>query len=150
MIGLVWNSMMSMAGGWFFLMITESFVLGTKEFRLPGIGSYTSVAGAKGDVSAMVWAIIAMVLMIVILDQLLWRPVVVWSQKFRVEEGASEQSQSSWFYDFLRHSLVLEWIGEALKKTRVGPGISGSGPAEGGPDTRKPMPKALSLILFIA
>src|SRR5438270_201780 len=116
MIGLVWNSMMSMAGGWFFLMITESFVLGSKDFRLPGIGSYMSVAVARGDVRAMVWAIIAMVLMIVILDQLLWRPVVVWSQKFRVEEGASEEIASSWFYDFLRHSMTLEWIGETLKR----------------------------------
>ena len=116
MIGLVWNSMMSMAGGWFFLMITESFVLGSKDFRLPGIGSYMSVAVARGDVRAMVWAIIAMVLMIVILDQLLWRPVVVWSQKFRVEEGASEEIASSWFYDFLRHSMTLEWIREAFGK----------------------------------
>ena len=115
MIGLVWNSMMSMAGGWFFLMITESFVLGTKDFRLPGIGSYMSVAVARGDVRAMIWALVAMVTMIVVLDQLLWRPVVVWSQKFRVEEGASEQIASSWFYDFLRHSMVLEWIGETVK-----------------------------------
>jgi NitT/TauT family transport system permease protein len=75
---------------------------------------------------------------------------VVWSQKFRVEEGASEQSQSSWFYDFLRHSLVLEWIGEALNKARVRTGISRTGPAEAGPDTKKPTPKALSLILFVA
>ncbi len=115
-IGLVWNSMMSMAGGWFFLMITESFVLGTKDFRLPGIGSYMSVAVAKGDVRAMVWAIVAMILMIVVLDQLFWRPVVVWSQKFRVEEGAEEQIASSWFYDFLRHSRILEWIGEMLEQ----------------------------------
>jgi NitT/TauT family transport system permease protein len=109
-IGLVWNSMMSMAGGWFFLMITESFVLGDKDFRLPGIGSYMSVAVAKGDVRAMLWAIFAMITMIVALDQVLWRPVVVWSQKFRVEEGAEEQTASSWLYDWLRRSAVLEWI----------------------------------------
>src|SRR5438270_781530 len=95
MIGLVWNSMMSMAGGWFFLMITESFVLGSKDFRLPGIGSYMSVAVARGDVRAMIWAVVAMVTMIVVLDQLLWRPVVVWSQKFRGEEGSSERIASS-------------------------------------------------------
>src|SRR3989442_9130406 len=109
-IGLVWNSMMSMAGGWFFLMITESFVLGDKDFRLPGIGSYMSVAVAKGDVPAMLWAILAMVSMIVVLDQLLWRPVVVWSQKFRVEEGAEEQIASSCFYDWLRRSNIVEWL----------------------------------------
>jgi NitT/TauT family transport system permease protein len=109
-IGLVWNSMMSMAGGWFFLMITESFVLGDRDFRLPGIGSYMSVAVARGDVRAMLWAIFAMITMIVVLDQVLWRPVVVWSQKFRVEEGAEEQTASSWLYDWLRRSAVLEWI----------------------------------------
>jgi len=109
-IGLVWNSMMSMAGGWFFLMITESFVLGSKDFRLPGIGSYMSVAVARGDVRAMVWAIFAMVSMIVVLDQLLWRPVVVWSQKFRVEEGAEETIASSWFYDLIRRSMLIDWI----------------------------------------
>jgi len=58
--GLVWNSMMSMAGGWFFLMVSEAFVLGKKDFRLPGLGSYMSVAAAKGDVPAMVWAMAAM------------------------------------------------------------------------------------------
>jgi NitT/TauT family transport system permease protein len=109
-IGLVWNSMMSMAGGWFFLMITESFVLGRRDFRLPGIGSYMSVAVAKGDRAAMVWAIVAMVLMIVTLDQLLWRPVVVWSQKFRVEEGAEEAPSSSWFYDWVRRSMLVKWM----------------------------------------
>jgi NitT/TauT family transport system permease protein len=114
-IGLVWNSMMSMAGGWFFLMITESFVLGDKDFRLPGIGSYMSVAVARGDVRAMVWAIFAMIAMIVLLDQLLWRPVVVWSQKFRVEEGADEQAASSWLYDWLRRSVLLQWIGAGLE-----------------------------------
>ncbi len=118
-IGLVWNSMMSMAGGWFFLMITESFVLGARDFRLPGIGSYMSVAVAKGDVRAMVWAIFAMITMIVVLDQLLWRPVVVWAQKFRVEEGGSdEQTSTSWFYDWLRRSSVIDWLASALAALR--------------------------------
>jgi len=121
-IGLVWNSMMSMAGGWFFLMITESFVLGTKDFRLPGIGSYMSVAVMRGDVRAMVWAIVAMVLMIVVLDQLLWRPVVVWSEKFRVEEGATETAAQSWFYDWLRRSSIVDWIVELfVKATKTKP-----------------------------
>jgi NitT/TauT family transport system permease protein len=118
-IGLVWNSMMSMAGGWFFLMISEAFILGQKDFRLPGIGSYMSVAVARGDVRAMLWAIVAMVLMIVLLDQLLWRPVVVWSQKFRVEEGGEEGPvASSWFYDWLQRSRVIEWIFGALRSLR--------------------------------
>ena len=117
-IGLVWNSMMSMAGGWFFLMITEAFQLGNRDFRLPGIGSYMSVAVAKGDVRAMLWAILAMVLMIIVLDQLLWRPVVVWSQKFRVEEGGDVQQASSWFYDWLRRSAIIEWVGEIIDRLK--------------------------------
>src|SRR5512138_3837288 len=86
-IGLVWNSMMSMAGGWFFLMVSESFVLGANDFRLPGLGSYMTVATHRGDGRAMAAAVAVMTLMIVALDQLLWRPVVVWAQKFRVEES---------------------------------------------------------------
>ncbi|MFO0588964.1 MAG: ABC transporter permease subunit [Polyangiaceae bacterium] len=103
-IGLLWNSMMSMAGGWFFLMISEAFVLGDKDFRLPGVGSYMSVAAAKGDARAMVWAVVAMTLMIVALDQILWRPAVVWAQKFRVEEGGQGAPAESWMLDLLRRS----------------------------------------------
>ncbi len=106
-IGLVWNSMMSMAGGWFFLMISESFVLGDKDFRLPGLGSYMSVAAARGDVRAMLFAVIAMTAMIVALDQVLWRPVVVWAQKFRVEEGVQSEAMQSWFLDLLKRSRLL-------------------------------------------
>ncbi|BDG04130.1 ABC transporter permease [Anaeromyxobacter oryzae] len=106
-IGLVWNSMMSMAGGWFFLMVSEAFVLGDKDFRLPGLGSYMSVAVARGDGPAMAWAVLAMTLMIVALDQLLWRPVVVWSQKFRQEDAGQAEAAESWFLEVLRRSRLL-------------------------------------------
>ena len=110
-MGLVWNSMMSMAGGWFFLMINEAFVLGNRDFRLPGIGSYMSVAVARGDGHAMAWAVLAMVTMIVLLDQVLWRPVVVWAQKFRVEESAASGDEAtSWFLDWIRSSALLEYV----------------------------------------
>jgi NitT/TauT family transport system permease protein len=114
-LGLVWNSMMSMAGGWFFLMINEAFVLGARDYRLPGIGSYMSVAVAKGDTRAMAWAVIAMMLMIVALDQLLWRPVVVWAQKFRVEEGGATEAMDSWFLSWLKRSSLVEAAGEVLR-----------------------------------
>jgi NitT/TauT family transport system permease protein len=113
-MGLVWNSMMSMAGGWFFLMISESFVLGDRDFRLPGIGSYMSVAVAKGDGVAMMWAVIAMVLMIVALDQLLWRPVVVWAQKFRIEDSSQTDAPTSWFLTFYRRSRLVGWFEETF------------------------------------
>jgi NitT/TauT family transport system permease protein len=106
-IGLVWNSMMSMAGGWFFLMVTETFQLGKRDFRLPGVGSYMSVAVDQGRVDAMLWAILAMTLMIVGLDQLLWRPVVVWAQKYRIEDSSSGPAASSWFLNWLRRSRLL-------------------------------------------
>ena len=106
-MGLVWNSMMSMAGGWFFLMIDESYRLGNQDFRLPGIGSYMQVAVDKGRVDAMVWAMLAMLLMIVGLDQILWRPVVVWAQKFRVEETCEQVSMTSWLLEWLRRSRLL-------------------------------------------
>jgi NitT/TauT family transport system permease protein len=112
-VGLIWNSMMSMAGGWFFLMVTEAFQLGNRDFRLPGIGSYMSVAVEKGNVPAMAAAIVAMVLMIVALDQLLWRPTVVWAQKFRIEDTSQEESMDSWFLDLLHHSHILRWTGVA-------------------------------------
>ncbi len=113
--GLVWNSMMSMAGGWFFLMINEAFVLGDRDFRLPGLGSYMSVAVAHGDGRAMVWAVIAMTGMIVLLDQLLWRPAVVWAQRFRTEETASAQSETSWFLDWLRRSHLPRALARLLR-----------------------------------
>ncbi|NBD08274.1 ABC transporter permease subunit [Corallococcus sp. Z5C101001] len=115
-LGLVWNSMMSMAGGWFFLMISEAFVLGDKDFRLPGLGSYMSVAVAQGNTAAMLWAVLAMVVMIVVLDQLLWRPVVVWAQKFRVEEGGLAEEMHSWFLDWLRRSRLIRWFASWLRR----------------------------------
>jgi NitT/TauT family transport system permease protein len=111
-IGLVWNSMMSMAGGWFFLMVSEAFVLGDHDFRLPGLGSYMSVAVARGDRRAMAAAVLAMTTMIVLLDQLLWRPVVVWAQRFRLEDSGQAEAMESWFLDLLRHSRALPWLSE--------------------------------------
>jgi NitT/TauT family transport system permease protein len=106
-LGLVWNSMLSMAGGWFFLMINEAFRLGDRDFRLPGIGSYMSVAVDQGRTDAMLYAIAAMTLMIVAIDQVLWRPVVVWAQKFRVEEGGNQERMTSWFLTLLRRSRLV-------------------------------------------
>jgi NitT/TauT family transport system permease protein len=116
---LAWNSMMSMAGGWFFLMINESFVLGGHDFRLPGLGSYMSAAAEQGNVGAMVAAVAAMIVMIVLLDQVLWRPVIVWAQRFRVEDTAGSEAQRSWFLDLLRRSrLRRRWEAWRLRRGR--------------------------------
>jgi NitT/TauT family transport system permease protein len=93
-IGLVWNSMMSVAGGWFFLMACEMFVLGTRDFRLPGLGSYLQMAASEGNTRAILWGMAAMIAVIALLDQLVWRPAIAWSNKFKFEsvEGVAPQS----------------------------------------------------------
>jgi NitT/TauT family transport system permease protein len=125
-IGLIWNSMMSMAGGWFFLMVSEAFVLGDHDFRLPGLGSYMSVAVARGDGAAMAASVAAMVLLIVLLDQLVWRPLVVWAQKFRLEESGQAEAMESWFYERLVRSRLASALGERRRRafTRGAPATS--------------------------
>jgi NitT/TauT family transport system permease protein len=118
-IGLIWNSMMSMAGGWVFLSVIETFKLGKTNYRMPGIGSYLWEAQEREDVCAVVWGVIAMVLMIVGLDQLLWRPVVVWAQKFRVEEDASGQLAESWVLNWLRRSRLIRAFRMTWERWRV-------------------------------
>jgi NitT/TauT family transport system permease protein len=107
MIGLVWNSMMSMAGGWFFLTVTESFTLRNHDYRLPGIGSYMNEAVARGDWQAMVAAIAIMSLMIVAVDQFVWRPLAAWSQQFKLEEASSGDAPRSWVLVILRRSRLF-------------------------------------------
>lgn len=138
-IGLIWNSMMSMAGGWFFLTVTEAFQLGDKDFRLPGLGSYMSVASDKGDNMAKLYGIIAMVVMIIALDQLLWRPLVVWGQKFRVEEGGGEEAMHSWFLDFLNRSPIVQSL-IGLFQHKPAPSKAEEGPA---PTAAAPAPSSL-------
>jgi NitT/TauT family transport system permease protein len=93
-IGLVWNSMMSVAGGWFFLMACEMFVLGARDFRLPGLGSYLQTAASNGDTQ----------------DQFVWRPVIAWAEKFKVEQVESSNAPRSWVLDLIRHSRSLAQI----------------------------------------
>ena len=88
-IGLVWNSMVSVAGGWFFLMACEMFVLGKRDFRLPGLGSYLQSAASNGDTRAILWGLAAMIAVIVLIDQFLWRPAIAWSDRFKFEQVES-------------------------------------------------------------
>ena len=107
MIGLVWNSMMSMAGGWFFLTVNEAFTLRDRDYRLPGVGSYMAEAINAGNTRAMIAAVIAMVLMIVAVDQLFWRPIVVWSERFKMEETAEADKPQSWVLNILQHLSLI-------------------------------------------
>jgi len=109
-IGLVWNSMMSVAGGWFFLMACEMFVLGARDFRLPGLGSYLQTAASAGDTTSILWGVVTMIAVIVLLDQFVWRPVIAWAEKFKVEQVESTDIPRSWVLDFIRHSRSLARI----------------------------------------
>ena len=107
-IGLVWNSMMSVAGGWFFLMACEMFVLGNRDFRLPGLGSFLQTAASHGNTRAILWGLAAMVTVIVLLDQLIWRPVIAWADKFKFEQVESARAATHNLLSLLgRASLVI-------------------------------------------
>jgi NitT/TauT family transport system permease protein len=106
-IGLVWNSMMSVAGGWFALMVCEMFVLGPRDFRLPGLGSYLQTAASAGDTTSILWGVVTMIAVIVLLDQFIWRPVIAWSEKFKVEQVESTDSPRSWVLNLVEHSTGL-------------------------------------------
>jgi NitT/TauT family transport system permease protein len=109
-IGLVWNSMMSVAGGWFFLMACEMFVLGARDFRLPGLGSYLQTAASAGDTRSILWGVATMVAVIALLDQFVWRPVIAWAEKFKVEQVESTDAPRSWVLNLFRHSPGLQHI----------------------------------------
>ena len=94
-IGLVWNSIMSVAGGWFFLMACEMFVLGDRDFRLPGLGSFLQTAAGNGDTRAILYGLAAMVGVVVLLDQLIWRPIIIWAEKFKFEQVQDAKTKTS-------------------------------------------------------
>ena len=106
-ISLIWNSMMSWAGGWFFLMAVEIFTVGERDFRLPGLGAYLQEAANQGNISAITWGIATLVLVIIALDQLVWRPLLAWSSRFKLETVGGSEEPSSWVYDVLRHSRLI-------------------------------------------
>lgn len=106
-VSLIWNSMMSWAGGWFFLMAAEIFTVGNKDFRLPGLGAYLQEAANRGNLHAVFWGVLMLIFVIVALDQLVWRPLLAWSTKFKLEMTESEVTISSWFYDLLVDSRIL-------------------------------------------
>jgi NitT/TauT family transport system permease protein len=109
--------MMSVAGGWFFLMACEMFELNQRDFRLPGLGSYLQRASGEGNTKAIVWGLAAMIGVIVLLDQLVWRPVIAWADKFKMESvGAADVSRSA-VLTFLRRSDLVA----ALHRRAVGP-----------------------------
>ena len=109
-IGLVWNSIVSVAGGWFFLMACEMFELRNHDFRLPGLGSYLQTAASTGDTAGILWGLTAMIAVIVLIDQLVWRPAIAWSDKFKMEQVESASEVTSPILHLLRNSDVSRWV----------------------------------------
>ncbi len=112
MVGLVWNSMMSWAGGWFFLMACEMFSLGNHSYQLQGLGSYLQTAANQANWGAELAGLGTLVLVIVLMDQLIWRPLLAWADKFKMEMVESADRPRSTVLRILRRSLILEWLGQ--------------------------------------
>ncbi|HXX84109.1 MAG TPA: ABC transporter permease subunit [Casimicrobiaceae bacterium] len=118
MPGLIWNTMMSMSGGWFFVVASEAISVGDLQIALPGIGSYVALAIQQRDLAAVGFAIIAMTVTIVIYDQLLFRPLVAWGDKFRFEQTVTQTPPRSWLLDLFRSSRLL-----SILAARIGKGV---------------------------
>jgi NitT/TauT family transport system permease protein len=113
-IGLLWNSMMSWSGGWFFLMAAEIFNVGARDFRLPGLGSYLQVAANAGDMSAVLWGMGTLICIIIALDQLVWRPLLAWSDKFKVAMVEGDEPPTSWLLEALRRAWLVQQFRERV------------------------------------
>ena len=114
MIGLIWNSMMSWAGGWFFLMASEQFTLGNRSFQLPGLGSYLQKAANTGNSGALLMGLFMLIALIVLLDFFFWRPLVAWADKFKLEQNSEADPPTSPVLDILRHSVFVTTISRSV------------------------------------
>ncbi len=114
MPGLIWNTMLSMSGGWFFVVASEAVTVGNTTFTLPGIGSYVATALQQQDWRAIIYAILAMLVVILLYDQLLFRPLVAWSGKFRFETTAAASAPEPWMLKLLRRTAFFAAIGDFI------------------------------------
>ncbi len=116
MIGLVWNGMMSFGGGWFFLAASEAISVLNKSYTLPGIGSYVAKAVDTKDLHALAWSVLTMIVTIILIDQLFWRPVVAWSEKFRMDRSTAAIRASSWVLDLIRAARLPSVLGRYWRR----------------------------------
>lgn len=108
--GLIWNTMMSMSGGWFFVVASEAITVGDTTLMLPGIGSWLALAIQQRDIHAVLLAVAIMAAVILAYDQLIFRPIVAWADKFRFEQTAADSKPHSWVYDVWRRARMLPRI----------------------------------------
>ena len=114
MIPMIWNGMMSFGGAWFFLTASEAITVGGHSYVLPGIGSYVATASEQNDLGAVGWAILAMVIMVIGVNFLFWRPLVAWAERFRVEDSVTTDKPRSVVLDLIRRSQIDEWVARPL------------------------------------
>jgi NitT/TauT family transport system permease protein len=143
MPGLIWNTMMSMSGGWFFVVASEAITVGKTTVTLPGIGSYVALGIQKQNLPAIGYAILTMLLVIIAYDQLLFRPVVAWADKFRFEQTASATAPTSWMLDLFRRTRALRALtypfaalNKAISNFRIARPTNLRAPVRGGPPSR--------------
>ncbi len=115
MPGLVWNMMMSMSGAWFFVVASEAITVGDEQITLPGIGSYVARAIQEKDLGAVGWAILAMTVVIVLYDQVMFRPLVAWSDKFRFEQTGAQTVPESWVLNLARLARLLRLVASPIR-----------------------------------
>ncbi len=115
-IPLIWNSMMSWAGGWFFLMAAEIFTVGQQPYRLPGLGAYLQAAAFEGNLPAIAWGLGTLVLVIIVMDQWIWRPLLAWADRFKIEMVEGDNPPTSWFFDLAYHARITRWLGSQFFK----------------------------------
>ncbi|AOJ38720.1 sulfonate ABC transporter permease [Burkholderia sp. AU33423] len=110
MPGLIWNMMMSMSGGWFFVVASEAITVGNQTITLPGVGAYLAQAISDKNLGAIGWVILTMTVVIVAYDQLLFRPLIAWADKFRMENTASGDAPQSWLLDLVRRTRLIHQL----------------------------------------
>lgn len=115
MIPLVWNAMMSFGGGWFFLAASEAISVLNESYTLPGLGSYVAVAVAKQDLRALGWAALTVAVLIAAVNELFWKPIIAWSDRFRFDQTTGAHAPQSWVYDLLRASRIPRRMGALFR-----------------------------------
>lgn len=144
--GLLWNMMMSMSGGWFFLVAAEAISVGGQDIKLPGIGAYIALAIEAENGRAIAWAICAMLAGIVLYDQLFFRPLLAWADKFRFEESQGDTAQGSWLLDWGRRSRWIRGLTDRAWRS-LGGALSWFGGATSG---AAPAPRTEALARYAA
>ncbi|WP_028388935.1 ABC transporter permease [Legionella fairfieldensis] len=115
MSGLIWNMMISMSASWFFVVLSEAIAVAHQDIRLPGVGSYIALAIEKRDLHAVGYAILTMIIVIFLYDQIFFRPLIAWSEKFKMEPSPDDEEYQSWLIDLLRNSRLMKHVGQGIK-----------------------------------